>query len=124
MTVYAQSYVVIGSVMLLVMFCAYLYLVWHDDAETRRCGYCMLLVGAVVCVAGLYMLYVCEVNPADVFRTPRRSYGFSRRSYDTTNLVILMTTWAAAAYMGGKGLYKTLVRMGVLREEESEEDES
>ncbi len=124
MTVYAQSYVVIGGVMLLVMFCAYIYLVWHDDAETRRCGYCMLSVGAVVCVAGLYMLYVCEVNPAELFRTPRNRYSMRSNSYHMTNLTIVMGIWVSAAYMGGKGLYKTLVNMGIWRDETEEEDAS
>ena len=124
MTAYAQSYVVIGSVMLFILFCAYLYIVWQEDTETRRSGYCMLAVGAVFCVLGLYMLYACDVAPSEVFRSSRRSM-FSTRRYDTTNLMFLMGIWVIVSYMGGKGLYKTLVNMGVLREEsEADDDEA
>ncbi|MBQ4595187.1 MAG: hypothetical protein IJA81_11205 [Akkermansia sp.] len=122
MTNYAQSYIVIGSVMMFILFCAFIYIVWHDDDETRRSGYCMLGVGAVLCVMGLWMLYVCEISPSDVFRVSRRHY-LSRSNYDVTNLSILMGLWVCATFMGGKGLYKTLVRMGIWPDSDTEDDE-
>lgn len=96
-------------------------MVWIDDKESRQKGLCILAVGLVF---GLFCLWVLDdmgVDAQDLFESGG-ILGLRDNTHRNT-YEYMFFIWVTVSSLGGIGLYRTLVKLGILSSPEDEEEE-
>ena len=117
----SSPYALMAWVMVGMLILCFLFVVWIDDKESRQKGLCILAVGLVF---GLFCLWVLDdmgVDAKDLFHD-RAIWGMRDRSHNNT-YEYMFFIWVTVSSLGGIGLYRTLVKLGILSSPEDEEEE-